>query len=500
MTKESKGSDMNELVRHRISRRAFVGGLAALAVGAATGGYFIGNKNTSVIGAPKTNKLISWGDDLFSEASYKAADMTLEKQLRSFGYNNDYIAFLKISDDRALLGINHETVDGMALGRPLGKDTADIILAAMGVSVIEIERVGDSWKAVRGGSKYNRRINAYNTEIDITGPAGGKTTIGTFANCAGGKTPWNTILTCEENIEKYFSGQIERHKRMGIGKSEFGEFNPRFDVNKNPNEPYNFGWVVEYDPFDPASRPKKRTALGRFKHESANCITAKDGRVVVYMGDDQEFEHLYKFISSKPYDGVNKDILDEGTLYTAKFHDSGKLTWMPIDPERLLHTREAASELGATPMDRPEDVEIAPNGNVYVSCTKNFKRITPDPANPRSVNAFGHILELKQADHIDLEGEWDVYMLGNKHFGCPDNIVFDSVGHMFVTTDGMQQDGLFLIENRQATRILSAPAGAEFTGPEFSHDYKSMFLAVQHPDSPLIPHVVTFPAYQHKTA
>lgn len=474
-----------EMIAAKISRRQFVKGVAAVTAGLAMNKYSLVSASAAPAAAKENSrKLISWGDNLFTDQPFA---FSLESQLSSFGYNNDYIAFMPIDKSRALLGINHET----PVMRGTGADAVDIALASMGASVIEIKKGSNGWEFVRG-SKYNRRINAYDTEMLLTGPAGGKSVVGTFGNCAGGKTPWGTVLSCEENIDQFFTGKIEKHKRMGIGSGNFGHSRPRFDTAQNPDEPYKFGWVVEYDPYDPISKPKKRTALGRFKHESANTVLSADKRVVVYMGDDEAFEYLYKFVSAKPYDGKNRDLLDDGTLYVAKFSENGKLKWLPIPPEELLHTREAADKVGATPMDRPEDVEIAPGGNVYVACTKNAKRVEVNPANPRANNIHGHILELTHADHADLEGGWDIFVLGSEDFGCPDNIVFANDARMFVTTDGMKNDGLFLINEGTVSRVLSAPKGAEFTGPELSADNRYMFLSVQHPAAPIMPHVITF--------
>ena len=242
----------------------------------------------------------------------------------------------------------------------------------------------------------------------ITGPAAGhelmKTsadptgtqTLGTWANCANGHTPWGTYLTCEENFDGYFtqsdddddlSDELERY---GIGSKDWGykwaSVDERFDLTENPNEPNRVGYVVEIDPLDPKSTPKKRTALGRFKHENAELVINIDGRVVIYMGDDERGEFLYRFISDRKYveGGDNRDLLESGQLYAAKFHDDLRGEWLALTPETTdmatqaevcIHTRQAASEVDATTMDRPESIAAnQATAEVYCSLTNNKHR------------------------------------------------------------------------------------------------------------------------------
>ena len=229
-------------------------------------------------------------------------------------------------------------------------------MAAHGMSVVELERVDGTgqWRPVGQGRRpYNRRVTALGTKFELTGPAAGsawlrtaadpkgRTVVGTLNNCAGGVTPWGTVLSGEENFNQYFVGadaapaelkpRLDRYgittaARYPSGSRKWERADERFDLAKHPNEAHRFGWIVEIDPFDPESRPRKHTALGRFKHEGANVIVARDERVVAYMGDDERFDYLYKFVSDKkfmPGDSWvarknNLTLLESGTLYVAQ--------------------------------------------------------------------------------------------------------------------------------------------------------------------------------------
>ncbi len=311
--------------------------------------------------------------------------------------------------------------------------------------------------------RLNRRITAY-TEMAMTGPAAGhsllktaadpsgKTILGTFNNCANGETPWGTYLTCEENFNGYFASAKnvtlgKTYQRYGISDSDWGydwyKHDERFDVAKHPNEPHRFGWVVEIDPMDPNSTPKKRSALGRFKHENAALTVNDDGHVVVYMGDDERGEHLYKFVSEGKYDpskgSANRDLLENGTLYVAKFTGSddelnGQGEWLaltfgkngltpengfPDEASVLIFAREAATQVGATTMDRPEWVAVhADNKHVFCTLTNNKYRGVKDnqplnAANPRTENPYGHIIRWAptQGDHTRDTFEWDIFVM-----------------------------------------------------------------------------------------
>jgi uncharacterized protein len=426
-------------------------------------------------------------------------------------------------------------------------------MAAHGGAVVEIRRVNGEWQVVKD-SKYTRRITA-ETPMDITGPAAGHDRMKTSAdptgrkvrgminNCAGGVTPWGTWLSCEENFNGYFWGALsdthpeaKNYKRYGIGTPAYawGKFHDRFDLAKEPNEANRFGWVVEIDPFDPTFVPKKRTALGRTKHEGAAGITNSDGRYVIYLGDDERFDYVYKFVTAGKVDmrnrAANFSLLDEGILYVAKYNPDGKGTWLPVvhgqgplteangfksQADVLIETRRAADLLGATKMDRPEDIEANPQTNrVYVMLTNNTRRKDDqvDAANPRANNAFGHIVEMMPdgGDHASTAFTWEVLVkcgdpsvasvgatfssetTRNGWFGMPDNCAIDSQGRLWISTDGNnakatgRADGLWAMETEGEMRGTSkhffrVPVGAEMCGPFFTPDDETLFLAVQHP-------------------
>lgn len=518
--------------------------------------------------------LIRWGDPVVPGAPpFDPMNQTAAAQSRQFGYNNDYIGYIGLprgsdNPEHGLLCVNHEYTSEEVMFPGLGRqdkgddpfadvteDLVDIEMAAHGNSVIEIRKEGNRWRVV-GDSAFNRRITALDTAFEISGPAAGHQrmqtkadpagtrVIGTINNCAGGITPWGTYLSCEENFHYYFWGDLtESHpergnyKRYGIGKPGYawGRFHERFNLAQEPSEANRFGWTVEIDPFDPASTPKKRTALGRFKHEGAEPVVNGDGRVVIYSGDDERFEYLYKFVSEGRVDtadrAANMDLLDAGTLFVARFHDDGGIEWLPLvhgeggltaengfesQADVLIETRRAADVLGATPMDRPEDAEPGlRSGKVYVMLTNNSKRKPEevDPANPRPDNTFGHIIEIAPAggDHAATAGTWEILVLcgdpakpevearwnpatsDNGWFASPDNCAIDPEGRLWVTTDQGSNwsksgtaDGVWGLETEGELRgtgrmFFRVPVGAEMCGPRFTPDGRTLFVAVQHP-------------------
>jgi secreted PhoX family phosphatase len=401
--------------------------------------------------------VIRWGDPVLPGApAFDPTKQTAAGQKLQFGYNNDYLGYLPMPgaanpSRHGLLVVNLEYTNEELMFPGIGadqmtkeqnfakitKELVDIEMAAHGGAVIEIRRDNGKWQVV-AGSKYARRIDS-DTVMDVTGPAAGhdrlktkadpsgRRVLGMINNCAGGLTPWGTWLSCEENFHGYFWGKLaEDHpearnfKRYGAPGNwqAWGKWHDRFDVTKEPNEANRFGWIVEIDPFDPTSTPKKRTALGRMKHEGAAGIINRDGRYVVYTGDDERFDYVYKFVTRGTVDrnnpAANRDLLDQGTLYVARYNADGSGEWLPLvhgqgpltaahgfnsQADVLIETRRAGDLLGATKMDRPEDVEASPKTNkVYVILTFNERRTAAqvDAANPRAKSRFGHIIEMSR--------------------------------------------------------------------------------------------------------
>lgn len=513
--------------------------------------------------------IAAWGDPVDGDGMELSAP-TGAAQLTAFGYNNDFLAFMPLprgsaTSDRGLLCVNHEYTNAELMFPGMTRKTRlnqvddqqiAVEMAAHGHSVLEIKKTGGDWTVVPR-SPYNRRITASETRMRISGPTAGhkrlKTSrdptgtavIGTLNNCAGGTTPWGTVLVAEENFNFYFGGELADHpekaafKRYGIkSKSRYGwsRVDPRFDIENEPNEPNRFGWIVEFDPYDPESVPVKRTALGRFKHEGATCAVNSDGRIVVYSGDDQRFDYVYKFVSRDsmvPNDpAANRDLLDHGTLYVARFEATGVVTWLPLifgtgpltadngfhsQADVLIEARRAADLLEATPMDRPEDVEANPvTGRVYVILTNNSKRLPGnfDAANPRAPNKHGHIIEIippggDSPDHAADTCQWTVFLMAgdpskaadkaryhpdvseNGWLSVPDNCTFDRHGRLWIATDGAEKsasiaDGVFVTDVEGSERALTrqfmrGPVGSEICGPAFTPDNTTLFLAIQHP-------------------
>ncbi|WP_232480430.1 PhoX family phosphatase [Roseomonas sp. KE2513] len=516
--------------------------------------------------------VIRWGDPVLPGApAFDPANQTAAAQAMQFGYNNDYLDFFPLpkggEGEHGLLVVNHEYTNpelmfaglGDARAARLGTSAAQVAteMMAHGASVVEIRREGERWAPV-AGSALNRRITA-ETPIRVSGPAAGHERLrtsadptgalvrGTLNNCAGGNTPWGTVLIAEENFNYYFGGpgvetgaQAASYKRYGLVRDAqfpWGRHVPRFDVASEPNEPNRFGWVVEFDPYDPESIPVKRTALGRFKHEGCTHAVSADGRVVIYMGDDERFDYVYRFVTARPFDredpARNRDLLDEGTLSVARFGDDGTVTWLPLvhgegplteangfhsQGDVVIEARRAADLLGATPMDRPEDVQANPvNGRVYVMLTNNGSRTATrtDKANPRANNIHGHVIEIVPprarggVDHAAPTARWETFLMAGRPgsdpgasyhravgadsgwLSCPDNCAFDSKGRIWIATDGAPAaadvaDGLYAAdtegEGRALTRrFYAAPTGAEVCGPLIGPGDRTVFLAIQHP-------------------
>ena len=507
--------------------------------------------------------VVRWGDPLWSGAPEfdHATRGDAASQAQAFGDNIDGMEVYPHGDNLIIVVNNEYTNRSIIWGnREDGKfANADDVLKGMmaqGVTVAEIARGEDGAWGIVQDSPYNRRITP-DVDMDITGPAAGHdhlktsadptgtTSKGTWNNCGNGTTPWGTYLACEENFNGYFSAPgnpdiavSPEFKRYGISGKDWGygwaTIDERFDIEKEPNEPHRAGYVVEIDPYDPNAAPKKRTALGRFKHENADVVVNNDGRVVVYMGDDERGEFLYRFVSDGVFaPGAPTDsLLEEGSLYAAKFHDNGAGEWLALTPETTgmseaeiaIHTRIAASKVGATTMDRPEWVTSNPNASeVYCALTNNKNRgIKPNKGgdltpvggpNPREANKYGQVVRWKPngADHTADGFAWDLYVLaGNpvvhdglkagsenvtadNMFNSPDGLKFDDNGILWIQTDGnYSNEGDFagqgnnqMLAGDPATgeirRFLTGPKQCEVTGLTWSPDRRTMFVGIQHP-------------------
>ncbi|MBX3431189.1 MAG: DUF839 domain-containing protein [Hyphomonadaceae bacterium] len=621
------------------SRRALLGGFAGLpllSLAQSAAGtepvppefQSVDPTNADTISLPpgyRWRTLIAWGDALFEGmSSFDPDALNRADQERRFGQNNDMLALFPAdysfpfasNTQRYLLCANHEYVEpsllfpALAALQDFTPAHVEAALAAIGCTVVEVEQNGGEWRIVKNpesGNGRNRRITPFSpvifsgaaanhrwiragaTAFNAAEPAGpdadpNEVRCGTLANCAGGRTPWGTYLTSEENFNT--SGTMltdasapalaaaQTDTAWILASGNFGtplystmredQLPPRFDVSANPYGPAVYGWVVEIDPYDPTWVPRKRTSLGRKKGECANTALTKNGRVAVYMGDDQIDEFIYKFISTGHFDPNNRtgnrDLLDEGQLYVARFNEDGAGDWLPLNLERInsavaeapyharfedtgdvaIRAREAARLLGATPMDRPEDVEPLIDadwlgrGTILLSCTYNRNEEFYRPGNPRrgdaqanhiqQSNVGGHILRIDEHNNDcgATRFRWDVFTLAGDpradntftlpngiaadvsvtidgrptfegdRFSCPDNLCVDNSDNLWIATDG--SDSVFPDCNdsvmiapigasgpRPVKRFLVAPVGAEVCGPTLAFDETAFFCAIQHP-------------------
>jgi secreted PhoX family phosphatase len=546
----------------------------------------------------RAQTFLPWGTPITgSYPAYRDGGLnTGAEQAQQMGMHHDGMHYFpfgrgEVANRRGILCINHEYIDQNAM-HPNGatlvngnRTVADEVLKeinAHGVSVVEVRKgASGDWELVR--SVYNRRITAQ-TPMEISGPArgyrklrtrfspAGTRTRGTINNCAHGYTPWGTYLTCEENWAGYFSNRDpaaqrpREHTRYGVS-SGFGRYRwetvtdttgndtfRRFDARSSGasetqdyrNEPNCQGWVVEIDPFNPTATPVKRTALGRFAHEGAWLAPPKAGKQLVwYQGDDAQNEYIYKFVTRDVYNPArsNGSMLDNGTLYVARFNANGTGDWLALDvndpafvnaaaaagvvfenqADVLVNTRLAADVVGATKMDRSEWGSVHPHtGEVYMTLTNNSNRsaAAADAANPRGPNPYGHIIRWREDgnDHAGLTFQWDIFAFGgplapdangqtgsaiardgtvipltaDNIFASPDGLWIDQFGICWIQTDmsgsqlaagpfGNNQMLAADTETGDIRRFFVGPPGCEVTGVVSTNDGKSMFVNVQHP-------------------
>ena len=576
-------TDFEALAEWAVSRRRFLGrgvafGAAAFVMGATglaplparaaarrIGFEPVAANGLDTVTVPRGyswHMVAKWGDPMWSSSTPfdQATRGSGASQELAFGDNNDGMSLFD-AGGRSVLAVNNEYVNtniiygGVGTGRPQNADDVRKGKAGHGVSVVEIARNDGRWSIVLD-SPCNRRITA-DTAMEITGPARGhdlmKTAAdptgtacrGTWNNCGNGRTPWGTYLACEENFNGYFSSSdpgLEvgpELKRYGVGLKDriyaWSTIDERFDIARHPNEPNRAGYIVEIDPLDPASTPKKRTALGRFKHENAEVALAAGGQIVVYMGDDERGEFLYRFVSDGVYaeGGSNEDLLENGALYAARFADGGRGEWVELMPastgmksqaEICIHTRQAASAVGATTMDRPEWVAANPRKvEVYCCLTNNRNRgVKPNAGgdaapvggpNPREKNKYGQIVRWMPdgGDHLADGFAWDLFVVaGNplvhdddragssnvdkdNMFNSPDGLAFDRNGMLWIQTDGKYSDSgdfegqgnnQMLVgdpETGEIRRFMVGPRECEVTGITWSADRRTLFVGIQHP-------------------
>lgn len=592
-------SDFEQIVDRRMSRRGFLGGALKIGAGSMVMGFGLtacdldsDSDSNSDSGTPQTrilqqfdnisansadtvtlpegfewNIVVSWGDPIFTDGVEfdETTRGSATSQKKAFGDNTDGMAlFQDPQNGKYVLAVNNEYTNRGILwgnnaeaGTPASDDDILKGMYAHGITVVEIEEKGGNWQIVKD-SDYNRRITP-ETIMSVTGPlkgddymktkqfTNGTQASGTWNNCGNGRTPWNTYLTCEENFNGYFSTPnnpdyeaSDEFKRYGISANDWGygwaQADSRFDLEVDPNMPNTAGYVVEIDPFDKTSTPRKLTALGRFKHENAECVIADASKkVVVYMGDDERGEYMYRFVSDGTYDGTNgPTLLESGTLYAAKFNDDGTGSWLALteaatsmtQAQICVHTRMAASAVNATTMDRPEWVASNPNNNhVYCCLTNNKNRgvegktnaggddTSVNGPNPRAQNLYGQIVHImpngEQHDADDFT--WDLYatagnplihsdayagsanITSQNMFNSPDGLAIDPNGNLWIQTDGNYSDeeefesmgnNQMLIgdsETGEIKRFLVGPKECEVTGITFTPDYKTAFVGIQHP-------------------
>ena len=507
--------------------------------------------------------ILPWREKIDGSGESYPYGLTAAEQEQAIGLGHD--GMWLFDDDILCLNQEYGTNDHIfgKDNRPQSLEDVRVVQAAHGVTVVALQRVGDTFTIKP--DRRNRRIHV-NTPVEFSGPVAGSDLLqvtidndnpkGTVNNCSMGHTPWGTYITCEENFDQYFGSKnvdwvaSDEQKRMSISGPDEGEeygwhlFDDRFDLALNPNEDHRFGWIVEIDPQDPDKKPIKRTALGRFKHEGATVVEGRGKRMVVYSGDDERNEYIYKFVSAKNWKAMRAQgtsPLDEGTLYVAEFKADGTGVWNELSPNNpkladkpldwiMVNTRMAADIAGATPMDRPEWITVGQYEEVFCTLTNNnAANANPpkgepghrpgnpgwtDPENPGQhlANSDGHIVKWVDSDrHTGTTFTWDFFAIAEdvtddngQMFGSPDGIWADGKGRVFVETDGSQPGGgndqLLVADQRTAhfKRLMTGVKGGEVTGITVADRQRMMLANIQHPGNG-DPEITNFPE-QHTGA
>ncbi|MEQ9551490.1 MAG: DUF839 domain-containing protein [Coleofasciculus sp. G3-WIS-01] len=569
-----------------------------------------------------------------------------------FGYNNDYLSFIQTSQDEGYLTINFEYISGgtwmqtysQVIGESLPFEEVKAVAAKsngqinafalpnddplkakirqisqaglidQGLGVISIRRTADgTW--MRTNSDADRRITGISgleddRYLNATGPAVavfrktqgqgysdglGDRIIGTMQNCAGGTTPWGTVLSAEEN----FQDQVP--EPVYADGTSFDPATLPFIINDQFVDGRGnvfglagnkYGWMVEVDPADANDYGTKHTWLGRFRHEAVAFKVVSGKPLAVYSGCDRRGGHLYKFVSKdrvrNPTDKANSRLMAQGMLYAAVFEPDGTGRWMALTPSTpvnpvlpstvegnlvplpkrpqggivdmttdaealafkqqfatlgdlylgndtekqgaiLIDAHFAANAAGATTTARPEDTDIAADGSLYIAFTSGSpggdggpdKRVFRGPQG-ESPWEYGWILRLieDQDDPAAMTFRWESFAMGGEPaeggagFSNPDNLEFDKNGNVWMVTDlstskhnksvvsrvddqgeSLSQtdiQGIFGNNSIWCIPTFGAMAGnaylfgigpmeCETTGPFFSPDQKTLFLAIQHP-------------------
>ncbi|WP_033073459.1 PhoX family protein [Sphingopyxis sp. MWB1] len=476
--------------------------------------------------------LLKAGDSIESGTPWSGSFPTADQAEKWAGGNHDGMEYFPLPNTDpnvgGLLAINFEYPDfNILMNGSYNAATATaeqkaLALSAVGIGVVEVAKGSDGKWAVKAGSSYNKRYTG-NSSYRAGGPAAGLLSgsiKGMLNNCASGRTPWNTYLTCEETTDNYL----------------------------DPTQPeQNYGWVVEIDPLRELAPPTKRTAMGRFSHENVAYMANSDRRVAFYMGDDSTPGCIYKFVPDRAFStsnrAANTDLLDYGTLYVARFNADGTGEWRALvvgqngltagaqDPgnvsqsttppapttvnfnnqaDVLINCQSAARVAGGTVMDRPEWLTVAPdNSAVYCTLTNNSRRQVTDPANPRKTNLHGHIVKFVEDGNSPLatKFKWDIFLLGGsptlaeEHlkgdikgdpFSSPDGLRIDPQGRLWVQTDASTSssttsvfgnNSMYYVDQvtKESKRFLVGPVGCEITGLAYTQDLKTFFINIQHP-------------------